>query len=112
MRRGSATIRRVRPEATAWRIRMPITGWHSVVLEPMTKMSEVSRKLRNGVRHGSAAEGHGKPRDRGGVTQPGAVVHVVRAEAGAHQLLHDVVVLVGCLCRGEPGKGVRAPGPP
>ena len=43
MRRGSATISRVLPEATAWRIRMPITGWHSVVLEPMTKMTGVRR---------------------------------------------------------------------
>ena len=43
IRRGSATISLVPPEATAWRIRMPITGWHSVVLEPMTRMTGVWR---------------------------------------------------------------------
>ena len=37
-----------------------------------------------------------------GVAQPGAVVDVVVAEAGAHQLLEQVRLLVGALRRAEP----------
>ena len=45
---------------------------------------------------------------RGGVAQPGAVVHVVRAEAGAHQLLEQVGLFVRAFGRAEPGQRLRA----
>ena len=42
--------------------------------------------------------------DRGGVAQARAVIDVVAAETGAHQLLEQVGLLVGALGRAEPGE--------
>ncbi|MNC84887.1 hypothetical protein D3C83_04560 [compost metagenome] len=46
--------------------------------------------------------------DARGMAQPRAVVHVVRAEAGAHQLLEQVGLLVGALGRAEAGQRMLA----
>ena len=43
-------------------------------------------------------------RDRGRMAKPRAVVDVVRAEAGAHQLLEQIGLLVGALGRAEAGE--------
>ena len=53
--------------------------------------------------------------NRRGVTQPGAVVDVVRAEPGAQELLEEVGLFVGALGRAEPGdrrRGRRPRGSP
>ena len=60
------------------------------------------------VGHGAAAQGLDQAGDRGGVAEPRAVVDVLRAPDGAHELLEDVVVLVGTARRREAGKRVGA----
>ena len=59
-----------------------------------------------GERRGDRARADGlhQCRHRGGMAQPGAVVDVVGAEAGAHQLLEQIGLLVGALGRPEPGQ--------
>ena len=49
--------------------------------------------------------GHGR-----GVTQPRAVIDVVGAQGGPHQLLEEVRLLVGALGRAEAGEGAGAVG--
>ena len=56
---------------------------------------------------GAGADALEQRGDRRGVTEPGAVVDIVGAEAGAHQLLEQIGFLVGALGRAEAGKGVR-----
>ena len=51
--------------------------------------------------HRPGADALEQRRDRGGVAQPGAVVDVVRAEAGADELLEEVGLLVRALRRAE-----------
>jgi hypothetical protein len=54
-----------------------------------------------GVGHGAAAERLGEPGDRGSVTQACAMVDVVGAYHGAHELLEQVVLFVGTAGRRE-----------
>ncbi len=56
------------------------------------------------IRHRSRADAFEQRHDRGGVAQPRAVIHVVRAESGAHQLLEQIRLLVGALGRAETGE--------
>ena len=65
--------------------------------------------LRGGERrrHRARADPFHQRRDRRGVAQPRAMVDIVAAEAGAHQLLEQVGLLVRALGRAEPGQ--RAP---
>ncbi len=46
--------------------------------------------------------------DRRGVAQPGAVIDIVGAEAGAHQLLEQIRLFVGALGRTETGERFHA----
>ena len=62
----------------------------------------------DGVRHRAATKGPGESGHRGSVAEPGAVVHVVRADDGAHELLHDVVFFVRAFRRGEAADRIRA----
>ena len=57
---------------------------------------------------GAGADAFEQRRDRRGVAQPGAMIDIVRAEAGAHQLLEQVGLLVGALGRAEAGERVRS----
>ena len=64
--------------------------------------------LIEGVGGRSAAKAGSEPGHGWGVTDPGAVVHIVGAEDGPGQLLHQVVLLVGAAGRGERTQGIRA----
>ena len=58
-----------------------------------------ARRERRG--YGTGADPLEQCCDRGGVAQACAVIDVIRPEAGAHQLLHQVGLLVGTLRRAE-----------
>jgi hypothetical protein len=52
------------------------------------------------VCHGSASEGLHEACNCGAVSETGAMVYVIRADAGAEEFLEEVVLLVGAACRG------------
>ena len=54
--------------------------------------------------HRARADPLHQRRHRRGVAQPGAVVDIVAAEPGAHQLLEEIGLLVRALGRAEPGQ--------
>ncbi len=85
-----------------------MTGWFSVVFEPMTKMQSAFLDLCNGVRHGAASKGHRQTGDGGAVSETGAVVDVVRSQGGAGHLLEEVVLLVRALGRGQDADCIRS----
>ena len=49
----------------------------------------------DGIGHGSGTEGRGQPGHGGAVSEAGAVIHVVGADRGAQQFLHQVIFFVG-----------------
>ena len=53
-------------------------------------------------------DGLEQSRHRRGMAQPGAVVDIVGAETGAHQLLEEIGLLVAALGRTEAGQGLAA----
>ena len=53
----------------------------------------------NGVSHGSTPKGCGKTCHGGGVSEPGAVIHVVGSHCGPRKFLEEVIFLIGNLCR-------------
>ena len=57
----------------------------------------------------AGADGLQQRGHRGGMAQAGAMVHVVGAEAGAHQLLEQVGLFVAALGAAEPGQCLRSP---
>ena len=59
-------------------------------------------------RHRARADPLHQRRDRRGVAEPRAVVDIVAAEAGAHQLLEQIGLLVRALGRAEPGRAPAA----
>src|ERR1700692_4334092 len=59
-------------------------------------------------RHRARGQAFEQSRDRGGVAQPRAVIDIVRAEAGAHQLLEKISLFVGALGRAETGERLDA----
>ena len=58
--------------------------------------------------HRRRADAFHQRRDRRGVAQPRAVIDIVGAEAGAHQLLEQIGLLVRALGRAEAGERARA----
>ena len=64
--------------------------------------------LVEGRGHRGGADAFQQRRDRGGVAQPRAVVDIVGAEAGAHQLLEQIGLLVRALGRAESGERAGA----
>ena len=64
--------------------------------------------LVEGRGHRRRADAFQQRRDRGGVAQPRAVVDIVGAEAGAHQLLEQIGLFVRALGRAEAGQRARA----
>jgi hypothetical protein len=58
--------------------------------------------------HRAGADALEKRHHRRGVTEPGAVVHVVGPEAGPDELLHEIRFLVGALRGAEPREPLRA----
>src|ERR1044072_643433 len=85
--RGSITIS-LAPRLAACLKKVAATGWFSVGFGPITMMT--SEFL-------DSFKGAG----------PGAVIDVVAAEAGAHQLLEQVGLRVGAFRRAEPGERLR-----
>ena len=59
-------------------------------------------------RHRARVQAFQQRRDRRGVAQPRAVIDIVGAEAGAHQLLEQIGFLVGALGRAEAGQRLDA----
>ncbi len=64
--------------------------------------------LGDGVAHGAGADGQLQAGYAAGVAQPGAVIHIVGAQHGAHQFLVQVVIFVGGLGAGVGRNGIRA----
>ena len=64
--------------------------------------------LVEGVGGRSAAKAGRQPGHRWGMTDPGAVVHIIGAEDGSSQLLHQIVLLIGAAGGGERSQGIRA----
>src|SRR4029077_2634373 len=64
--------------------------------------------LVEGRGHRAGADALHQRRYRRGVTKPRAVIHVVGAEAGAHELLEEISLLVGAFGRAESCKRLRA----
>ena len=74
----------------------------------MTMMTSASSAAENGAETApefrpSIERGHG-----GGVAEPRAMIDIVRAEAGAHELLEQIGLLVGALRRAEAGERLHA----
>ena len=104
--RGSITTS-LAPRLAACLKKVAATGWFSVGLAPMTMMtSEFLHSLKVAV---TAAEPtpSKQRRHRGGVAEPRAVVDIVGAEAGAHQLLEQIGLFVRALGRAEAGERAR-----
>ena len=59
-------------------------------------------------RHRARIQAFHQRRHRGGVAQPGAVIDIVGAEAGAHQFLEQIGLLVRPLGRAEAGERFHA----
>ena len=64
--------------------------------------------LVEGRGHRRRADAFEQRRHRGGVAEPRAVIDIVGAEAGAHQLLEQIGLFVRALGRAEAGKRARA----
>ena len=64
--------------------------------------------LVEGGRHRPRADALHQGRDRGGMAEPRAMIDIVGAEAGAHQLLEQIGLLVRALGRAEAGEPLRA----
>ena len=98
--RGSATIS-LAPSRRRFFMREAKTGWPSVGLAPITRITsdfvdrlEVLRAGRGAERRHQAVAGRR-------VADAGAGIDVVVAEGGAHQLLDEVGLLVGAARRGD-----------
>ena len=89
---------------TAFLMKVAATGWFTVGLAPMTMITSASSAAENGAETAPEFEPFHQRRDRGGVAQPRAVIDVVGAEAGAHQLLEQIGLFVRALGRAEPGE--------
>ncbi len=59
-------------------------------------------------RHRARAQAFEQRRNRGGVAEPRAVIDIVGAEAGAHQLLEQIGLFVRALGRAEAGQRLQA----
>ena len=105
--RGSITIS-LAPRLAACLKKVAATGWFSVGLAPITMMTSEFLHSLNGRRHRAGADAFEQRRHRRGVAQPRAVIDVVGAEAGAHQLLEQVGLFVRALGRAETGQRLRA----
>ena len=64
--------------------------------------------LADGVGHCPGTEYGGQSGHRGGVSETGAVVDVVRADPRAHELLECVIFFIRAACRGKAADGVGA----
>ena len=65
--------------------------------------------LVEGGRHRSRADAFQQRRHRGGVAEPRAMIDIVGAEAGAHQLLEQIGLFVRAFGRAEAGQRVAEP---
>ncbi len=105
--RGSMTMS-LAPRLAACLKKVAATGWFSVGLAPMTMMTSEFLHLVEGRGHRAGADALDQRRHRRGVAEPRAVIDIVGAEAGAHQLLEQIGLLVRALGRAEAGKRARA----
>ncbi len=62
------------------------------------------------ITDGATAQAFEQGGHAGGMAQAGAVVHVVAAKAGAHQLLEQIGFFVAAFCRAKTGQGFGAMG--
>ena len=104
--RGSMTIS-VAPRLTAFLMKVAATGWLIGRVGADDDDDVGIRRRRERRRDGARADRLHQRGDRRGVAEPRAVVDVVAAEAGAHQLLEQVGLLVRALGRAEAGQRRR-----
>ena len=104
--RGSITTS-LAPRLAACLKKVAATGWFSVGLAPITMMTVGVLALVEGRRDRRRADAFKQRRDRRGVAKPRAVVDVVRAEAGAHELLEQIGLFVRAFRRAEAGERLR-----
>ena len=74
----------------------------------MTMMTFGILALVEGRGHRAGADAFEQRRHRRGVAEPRAVIDIVGAEAGAHQLLEQISLFVRALGRAEPGQRLGA----
>ena len=104
--RGSITIS-LAPRLAAFLMKVAATGW--LIGRIGADHDDDVGVHRGGERrrHRARADALHQRRDRRGVAQPRAVVDIVGAEAGAHQLLEQIGLLVRALGRAEAGERLR-----
>ena len=107
MRRGSATMS-LAPLETARLTRSASTGWVSVVLVPVAKMSLAFSNSAMELVIAPRPTMTAIPAIVGAWSGARAVVDVVGADDGAGQLLHEEVALAGGASRAPQGEGVGA----
>ena len=106
-RRGSTTTS-FTPRFTACLKNVAATGWFAVGFEPGEQDQVGVLGVAEDVRDRPGADPFEQRRDAGGVAEPGAVIDVVRAQRGPHQLLEEIGLLVAALGGAEPGEGPRS----
>ncbi len=94
VQRGSTTTSRVPFLNTARRTRMPITGWASVGLQPTSRSTAVSSMSSRGFVAAPPPKTADRPVTDGLWQTRGAVVDVVRAYHGPHELLEQVAFFI------------------
>ena len=107
MRRGSMMMSRA-PSRSRRFMREAKTGCASVGLAPMTTMTSDSVDRLEILRAGGRAERRLQAVAGRRVADARAGVDVVVAEGGAHQLLHEVGLLVGAARRGDAADRIAA----
>ncbi len=94
--------------STAFLIQVAATGWFTVGFAPMMITTSALRHVHHRVADRARADAFEQRDDRRRMAQPRAVVDVVAAEAGAHELLEQVGLLVAALGRAEAGQRLLA----
>ncbi len=98
--RGSASTI-LAPRLAAFFIQVAATGWLAVGLEPITKISSACSTSLTGLLTAPEPTPSSSAATLDAWHRPGAVVHVVAAKAGAHQLLEQVGLFVAALGRAK-----------
>ena len=106
-RRGSQTISLV-PLSAAFLIQLDATGWFTLGLAPMMMTTSALATSITGFETAPEPMPFEQRGDARRVAQPRAMVDVVAAKAGAHQLLEQVGLFVAALGRAEAGERLRA----
>ena len=79
-----------------------------MALEPITKIHFASFPFINGIGHGATTECCPQTGDSNGVSETGAMVHIIGAQSRSGQFLCQIVLLIGNSGGSKYGDAVRA----